>query len=196
MNTTYENFLNKIKIDLTTGCWDWQGSLNWQGYGKFRMNGTVSTPHRWSYEYFTGKGVASDRHVDHLCRNRRCVNYLHLEVVTPAENNRRGIIACATPQETHCPYGHAYEGNAYFGKTGGRTCIKCAKKRNKLNKQRLREQKALGIEPIKQDTTHCKRGHLRTEENTYVKPSTGAKECRLCNNTSKKRSYYKQRGIA
>ena len=191
---TFENFKEHIKINLTTSCWDWQGVLNWSGYGKFRMNGTVSTPHRLCYEHFTGKRVASGMHVDHLCRNRRCVNYLHLEVVTPAENNRRSIVSLNKSLKKHCPYGHPYEGNYYTGKTGGRTCIICTKKRNKLRKQKLRENKALGLEQVTIDTNHCKRGHPRTEENTYTKPSSGARECRLCINMGKKRAYYKMKG--
>ena len=190
--TDYERFVSKFTVDLETSCWNWDGYINHAGYGMFRVGDKVGSAHRSSYEIFSGQVVPGDMHVDHLCRNKVCVNYLHTEVVTPGENQRRGMAALNKPKKTHCPYGHDYEGNAYLGKSGGRTCIICTKERNKLRKQELREQKMMGIEPTVIDKSHCQRGHLLTDANIYVKPSTGARECRPCRNMMRKKGYHRK----
>ena len=44
--------------------------------------------------------------------------------------------------------------------------------------------------------SHCKRGHERTEENTYIDPRNGARVCRACRNDSKREWARKQRAAA
>src|SRR5208282_1570897 len=60
-----------------TGCWIWMGSLH-KGYG----------PHRESYELAKGN-IPAGLQLDHLCRQKTCVNPAHLEPVTCRENIRR-----------------------------------------------------------------------------------------------------------
>lgn len=70
------------------GCWEWQGCLN-AGYGVIGRNGTTHRVHRIVYSRLVAQPpVGLD--LDHLCRNRKCCNPLHLEPVTRAENLRRG----------------------------------------------------------------------------------------------------------
>lgn len=76
-------------VNPDTGCWDWQGACSWNGYGRIKRDGRLQWAHRWFYiekygEYPQGKDL------DHLCRNIKCVNPDHLEVVSKAENQRRG----------------------------------------------------------------------------------------------------------
>ncbi len=73
-------------------CWVWEGYIDPNtGYGQFGSKGKGSNlPHRIAYQYLVGP-IGEGLHLDHLCRNRRCVNALgHLDPVTPRENIRRG----------------------------------------------------------------------------------------------------------
>lgn len=61
------------------------------GYGQFRLNGKKIRSHRLSYMIFYNVVLSSDQHLDHLCRNRACINPSHLEIVTTRENQVRGL---------------------------------------------------------------------------------------------------------
>ena len=131
------------------GCWDWTASCFWDGYGMFRWEGHPSgRAHRYSYELHRGR-IPDGKIIDHLCRNRKCVNPDHLEVVTNRENIMRGEgpekIADFHRSKTHCPHGHEFtEENTYMAKeqkkcVRQRQCRTCTR----LRMQRFRQQRTL-----------------------------------------------------
>ena len=72
-------------------CWVWTGYVHeGTGYGHFGVREGTRLVHRIAYQYLVGP-IPRGLHLDHLCRNRRCVNAEgHLEPVTPRENIKRG----------------------------------------------------------------------------------------------------------
>ncbi len=73
-----------------TPCWIWQMSTIHNGYGMKSHEARMTMAHRFMYERLVGP-VPDGLELDHLCRVRECCNPDHLELVTPAENQRRGI---------------------------------------------------------------------------------------------------------
>jgi len=114
------------KVDKTDFCWNWIGCLYLNGYGQFWSKGKKILAHRFSYEFLKEK-IPKGLEIDHLCRNRKCVNPEHLEAVTHQQNMLRGTLA----QRTHCINGHEYViENTYFRKSGGKQCRTCSKLQN------------------------------------------------------------------
>jgi hypothetical protein len=112
-------------------CWQWTGTLQVGGYGSFWPTpGEGRVAHRWGYERFVAP-IPAGLELDHLCHNRACVRFDHLEPVTHAENNRRGDgYAGRNARKTQCPQGHAYDAaNTLHRKDGTRRCRTCAEER-------------------------------------------------------------------
>lgn len=72
-----------------TPCWIWQRAMYASGYGAMKFNRTMHNAHRGVYLKFCGP-IPDDLVLDHLCRVRACVNPDHMEIVSTAENCRRG----------------------------------------------------------------------------------------------------------
>lgn len=93
-----------LNTELTdTGCLVWQGKQLPKGYYGFDVfNGKSRVVHRVSYETFVGS-IPAGLELDHLCRNKLCINPDHLEPVTSEENNARRWAL-----QTHCKNGHEF----------------------------------------------------------------------------------------
>lgn len=122
-----------FKIDKKTGCWNWTMPSKPNGYGQISewRNGKAYTwyAHRVMYIIFKGK-IPKGLHLDHLCRNTKCVNPDHLEAVSPKENILRGVgVTAKNARKTHCKRGHKLSGkNLYLNNSKDgvqRQCITC-----------------------------------------------------------------------
>lgn len=78
--------LAEKSVATDSGCVEWVGQITGGGYGRYR--GWMA--HRIAYEADVGP-IPAGLDIDHLCRNRRCINPAHLEPVTRKENLRRGV---------------------------------------------------------------------------------------------------------
>jgi HNH endonuclease len=117
------------KVGEPNHCWLWQGCVKGNGYGYYKHLGITQMAHIAVYVPIKGE-YPRNLVLDHLCRNRSCVNPNHLEVVTEQINILRGIgKAALNAKKTHCPSGHPYSGdNLKIGTKGERYCREC--KRN------------------------------------------------------------------
>jgi|SRR5208337_3842879 len=113
-------------------CWVWLACKDQRGYGRFSLPYTNRQHRRIQYAHITafvlsGKSLADGLVIDHLCRNRSCVNPQHLEAVTTRTNLLRGIGGAAErAARTHCPYGHPYSSeNTYVSRKNQRHCREC-----------------------------------------------------------------------
>lgn len=81
-----------VDVDPTTGCWNWTKAVRANGYGWCGRRDWRGSAHRFAYTHFVGP-IPDGLTIDHLCRNRRCINPEHLEAVSGAENTRRRVAA-------------------------------------------------------------------------------------------------------
>jgi hypothetical protein len=114
--TPEERFFARVTDDAS-GCWRWKRPGS-NGYGQFwETKHAPRLAHRWAFEFMRCE-IPDGLELDHLCRNRSCVNPWHLEPVTRAVNVQRTYVTC--------PNGHAYdEANTETHSRGHRQCKRC-----------------------------------------------------------------------
>lgn len=118
------------RIVIQEDCHVWTGTICNGGYGVMNIRGRMIRVHRIAFFLEHGKiSESSAMCIDHLCRNRLCVNPKHLEQVTKGTNVLRGIgIAAMNTRKTYCSNGHEYtKDNTYINKYGHRSCKICMK---------------------------------------------------------------------
>lgn len=128
------NFLSKIIINSETECWEWNKSLDKDGYGIYgpRINGKKFRlrVHRLSIDMFKEK-LKEYFVVDHICRNRKCLNPDHLRQVSVTENTLFNSNAPWAIQklQTHCKNNHELSNDNIYVYGNSRKCKTCIKNR-------------------------------------------------------------------
>jgi hypothetical protein len=117
--------------EVDSGCWEYATGTraDASGYrqvsiGNVAGRSVLRYAHRVAYEHLVGP-VPEGLQLDHLCRNRACVNPAHLEPVTAQENRRRAAALITT-----CPQQHPYDDdNTAYSRTGQRYCRACKREK-------------------------------------------------------------------
>lgn len=136
-----QRFFSKIK--QSGSCWQWIASKDRSGYGLFLYQKRKVSSHRFSYILFF-HDIPIGLEIDHLCKNKSCVNPDHLEAVTHLVNVRRGHSGNDNHEsrKTYCPQGHQYsKENTRTYKNGSRACKECVRNRNREYQRKLKRNK-------------------------------------------------------
>lgn len=129
-------------------CWQWTKGTIPSGYGSFHVSRTKTVgAHRYAWEALHGP-IPDDLTIDHLCRNKQCVNPDHMEVVTRGVNTLRAIdIGARNRHKTHCSNGHEYTPeNTRIKADKSRRCRTCDRERESKRgpRSRLKQSRSSG----------------------------------------------------
>lgn len=139
-------FWSSVSANSAEGCWNWNGPKTFYGYGRLMEsigNGKTKQlmAHRFAYEQIVGK-IQDVMTIDHVCRNKLCVNPAHMEVVTRGENSirshSRNMVAM---RENCCTNGHKIENENVIKEIRGNgkerlRCKICSLEREKKRKKK------------------------------------------------------------
>lgn len=128
-----ERFWFHVVRDPDTDCWLWFGARS-RGYGLVKYAGRSTSAHRLAYTSFVGP-IPEGLELDHLCRERCCVNPDHLEAVTSSVNALRSPLVGKGMRGdgVRCRNGHSLD---VAGRTATGYCVLCHRAAQRRYKQR------------------------------------------------------------
>lgn len=137
-----DRFMEKVFMVPESTCWFWTGYHDRDGYAMSSINDVPLAAYRMAYKLFVGE-LTKGMCLDHICRQRGCVNPKHMEEVTSKENTRRSPIAPAAinAQKTHCPRGHELTEGNIVTSMKGRNCLICNRVKDAERKRRYRAER-------------------------------------------------------
>lgn len=153
-------FFENIAVTPEAKCFEWQKSTIAGGYGRFTFDRVTHPAHRVAWVIAHRKPVPEGHELDHLCRNRACVNPSHLEPVLTRENVRRGTSGAAAFMRSYdetglCPRGHRLDTpDAWEERSpGSRRCRQCVleEKRERWHASEIRKRRAKILQSRRQE---------------------------------------------
>lgn len=153
VNKAIYRFMCRTKV-AESGCVEWVSPINQNGYGHFKFRSKNYKSHKWIYEQTVGP-IPHGLELDHLCRNKVCVNIKHLEPVTHRENVLRGTAPAAKQaRQTHCLNGHEFnEENTNFRTKNKRRCRVCDRDKKRMLYKSQRDHHCGGAGVVEESTT-------------------------------------------
>lgn len=118
-------------------CIVWVAAKTRDGYGLFKLDGSMRLAHRVAFIWWRGE-IPEGTEIDHLCRNRACVNVDHLEAVPHRVNVNRGDNAFSAREA--CPRGHPYDDENTYTWRGSRHCRQCGRDRSREHARKRRSE--------------------------------------------------------
>jgi hypothetical protein len=174
------------------GCWIWDGAVNSTEAGRdygLLWDGTRQwLAHRWSYQHFIGP-IVDGLVIDHTCETPRCVRPDHLEPVTQPINVQRGT---RWPVDPDIPRTERVKpdvsrpnclrcGEPYvISENGEKRCRACRNAQAREWMRRTGKVTGEGTGARQRERTHCPDNHEYDDENTYINPKTGGRDCKKC----------------
>jgi len=138
-----EHWIARIKSSCLVnerGCWIWQGHTFKNGYGMTCYRRDTVPVHRQMFKLLKGP-LDRWEYACHSCDTKACCNPDHLWKGTPLDNQVDSVMKGRNGEQqvTHCPRGHAYEGDNIVWKVAAsgrpaRDCVICTRKRDKVRK--------------------------------------------------------------
>lgn len=145
MTNTEDRFWSKVDKRGPDECWEWTATKTRKGYGQFNYEGRTQRAHRVAY--MIAIGPIPRESLDHICRNRGCVNPSHLEPVSSRENTLRGEgVAALHAKKSCCPKGHELtDGNLRASEVsrGKRACLRCDQDRVRVRNDLIHRARSL-----------------------------------------------------
>lgn len=131
-------FWSKVEVLGANQCWEWRGPRD-HGYGI-----TNGWAHRKAWEFWNG-AIPKSKCIDHICRNRGCVNPRHLRLRDPRENSSDIVTLPGGNngygRKTHCKRGHPFDEQNTMLVPGGRNCRQCVRDYSREWHRKDREKK-------------------------------------------------------
>lgn len=133
--TAIRRLLEKVETNINDpqACWNFTSSHGPFGYAHFTYRKRTWHAHRACYQVWFHRPLKPSEHIDHLCRNRQCINPNHLEVVSKLENESRG--KAFFNRKSYCKRGHLFTPEnssliqSRFGGSPARRCRMCSRRR-------------------------------------------------------------------
>lgn len=132
---TVETLWNQI---VKGDCWNWTGTLNNRGYGAVSWGErNPKQVHRLIYELLIGP-IPDGKELHHKCKNRRCCNPEHLELISREEHLKLEPFTNGYADKTHCIRGHLFDEENTYRYKGHRQCKACKFEYNKQRREKAR----------------------------------------------------------